>query len=396
MRKLKLLMFALFAIGESVIAQNVTVPDVEAVPGETVSFSVNLSEGKSDTYTAMTIYAQFPATGFTTTGAYTISSSWTGASAVVGEVDGAGLATIPFASSNAIPGTSVDNLVTVSFTVDANQPLGDYDVTLIGTMFEYGTSDKDYAADVTFQVHVVSAHTIVLDENSTTVPTDATDVNVRVLRTISAGNWNTICLPFSMSEAQVKTAFGDDVILGDFVNYDTEEDALENITGINVVFTSATAIEANHPYIIKVSSAITNFTVDGVDIASDEDEAYTEFNNGKTGTKKVIFGTFNGTLHAGLTLANNQIFLADNKFWYSKGLTTIKAFRAYFDFEDVLASVESSAPLFISFMNTTGINEMNINEKIKSDGNYYDMQGRKVASPQKGLYILNNKKIVVK
>lgn len=389
-------MFALFAIGESVIAQNVTVPDVEAVPGETVSFSVNLSEGKADTYTAMTIYAQFPATGFTTTGAYTISSSWTGASAVVGEVDGAGLATIPFASSNAIPGTSVDNLVTVSFTVDADQPLGDYDVTLKGTMFEYGTSDKDYAADVTFQVHVVSAHTIVLDENSTTVPTDATDVNVRVLRTISAGNWNTICLPFSMSEAQVKTAFGDDVILGDFVKYDTEEDALENITGINVVFTSATAIEANHPYIIKVSSAITNFTVDGVDIASDEDEAYTEYNNGKTGTKKVIFGTFNGTLHAGLTLANNQIFLADNKFWYSKGLTTIKAFRAYFDFEDVLASVESSAPLFISFMNTTGINEMNINEKIKSDGNYYDMQGRKVASPQKGLYILNNKKIVVK
>ena len=396
MRKLKLLMFALFAIGESVIAQNVTVPDVEAVPGETVSFSVNLSEGKSDTYTAMTIYAQFPATGFTTTGAYTISSSWTGASAVVGEVDGAGLATIPFASSNAIPGTSVDNLVTVSFTVDADQPLGDYDVTLKGTMFEYGTSDKDYAADVTFQVHVVSAHTIVLDENSTTVPTDATDVNVRVLRTISAGNWNTICLPFSMSEAQVKTAFGDDVLLGDFVRYDTQEDALENITGINVVFTSATAIEANHPYIIKVSSDITNFTVNGVDISSDEDEAYTEFNNGKTGTKKVIFGTFNGTLHAGLTLADNQIFLADNKLWYSKGLTTIKAFRAYFDFEDVLASVASSAPLFISYMNTTSINEMKINERMKNDGNYYDLQGRKVASPNKGLYILNNKKIVVK
>lgn len=396
MRRLKLLMFALFAIGESVIAQNVTVPDVEAVPGETVSFSVNLSEGKADTYTAMTIYAQFPATGFTTTGAYTISSSWTGASAVVGEVDGAGLATIPFASSNAIPGTSVDNLVTVSFTVDADQPLGDYDVTLKGTMFEYGTSDKDYAADVTFQVHVVSAHTIVLDENSTTVPTDATDVNVRVLRTISAGNWNTICLPFSMSEAQVKTAFGDDVLLGDFVRYDTQEDALENITGINVVFTSATAIEANHPYIIKVSSDITNFTVNGVDISSDEDEAYTEYNNGKTGTKKVIFGTFNGTLHAGLTLADNQIFLADNKLWYSKGLTTIKAFRAYFDFEDVLASVASSAPLFISYMNTTSINEMKINERMKNDGNYYDLQGRKVASPNKGLYILNNKKIVVK
>ena len=221
-----MLMFALLALGESVVAQTVTVPDVEALPGETVSFSVSLSDGKADTYTAMTLYAKFPVTGFTTTGSYTVSDLWTGVSCTVGAVDGTGLATIPFASSNAIPGTSVDNLVTVSFTVGAGVDVGDYDVTLKGTMFEYGTSDKDYASDVTFQVHVVSAHTVVLDENSTIVPSNATGVNARVLRTINAGNWSTICLPFAMDEAQVKAAFGDEVELGNFTGCDTEEDTI--------------------------------------------------------------------------------------------------------------------------------------------------------------------------
>ena len=43
---------------------------------------------------------------------------------------------------------------------------------------------------------------------------------------------------------------------------------------------------------------------------------------------------------------------------------------------------------------TTGINA------VKSDGfmmnGYYDLQGRKVAQPTKGLYIVNGKKVVIK
>lgn len=394
MKKTILSLIALLAFSGSALAGDkpvISVADVEALPGQTVSFTVNLEDGKADTYTAMTLYAQFPATGFTTTGDYTVSTSWKGATAVIGDVDAEGKVTIPFASANTITGSAVENLVTVEFTVDAGVALGNYDVTLKGTMFEYGTDSKDYADDVTFTITVTDR--ITLDEASTTIPEAKSDVNVKVIRTFAANEWSTICLPFAMSEAQLKAAFGDDVKLGTFEDYDTTEDG-DDVTGITINFASATAIEANTPYVIKVSTDIAEFNVDNVTIAPDEENAYVEYNNGLTGKKKVVYGTFEGTLHAGKTLTKSQIFLSGNKLWYSKGSTVIKGFRAYFDFMDILAAYDSSAPIFMSFDNeATGIKIV----QAEGDDSYYDLNGRKVLNPtKKGIYIHNGKKEVVK
>ena len=215
MKKILFSLFALIAMGDMASAQKVTVADVEALPGETVAFSVNLSEGKADTYTAMTLYAQFPATGFTTTGDYTVSEDWKGAMAVVGDVDETGLAKIPFASQNAIAAAEVEGLVTVSFKVGEAVETGQYDVTLKGTMFEYNATDKDYAEDVTFKVNVVKAHTVVLSEDAAEAPAAAEGVIAVVKRSFAAEVWSTICLPFAMSAEQVKAAFGEGVMLSD-------------------------------------------------------------------------------------------------------------------------------------------------------------------------------------
>ena len=43
---------------------------------------------------------------------------------------------------------------------------------------------------------------------------------------------------------------------------------------------------------------------------------------------------------------------------------------------------------------TTGISNVNVNENV--NGNVYDLQGRKVSTPGKGLYIVNGKKVVIK
>ena len=59
----------------------------------------------------------------------------------------------------------------------------------------------------------------VLDENSTTAPESQTNVDVRVKRTIRANEWSTICLPFAMTETQVKTAFGEDVKIKHCINF---------------------------------------------------------------------------------------------------------------------------------------------------------------------------------
>ena len=74
-----------------------------------------------------------------------------------------------------------------------------------------------------------------------------------------------------------------------------------------------------------------------------------------------------------------------NKIGYSKNDRTLKCFRAHFQINDVNAVRE--------FNMNFGDETTNIEH---SDNSVYDLQGRKVARPTKGLYIVNGKKVVVK
>ena len=251
--------------------------------------------------------------------------------------------------------------------------------------------------DTDFTIYVTE-YRVVLDENSTVVPAEQTNVDVRVRRTINANEWSTICLPFDMTEAQVKEAFGNDVQLGDFVGAESEFDDADNVTGITVNFNDASAIEANHPYIIKVSEPVEEFTIDGVDIVADEDEAYIEFDNGKSGSRRVVYSGFYGTYHAGTVLDEFTLFLSSNKFYYSDGSIKMKGYRAYFEFLDVLTEIEGGPHVKIFFGSDddeTGIDRVITAHRAEDD--VYDLSGRKVGrQPQRGIYIVNGKKVVIK
>ena len=399
MKKTFLTLFALIAMGGSAMAGEkpvISVADVEALPGETVSFSVNLVDGKADTYTSMTLYAQFPiGIDFTTTG-NTVSQTWEGASGSTGAIDDTGLATLPFASENHIPGSAVNNLVTVKFKVGEGVPVDEYEVTLKGTMFEYNADDKDYAEDVKFKVKVLDKATeyFTLDENSTTAPVARTGVNVRVIRTIKANSWNTICLPFEMDEGQVKEVFGDDVKLKRFESYDIEKSG-NDVTKITLNFENADlsedGFESNRPYLIKVSQQVNEFSLKGVDIEPDDVEETSK----KSATTKKKDGSFIGTYCANTTIPENDLFISNNKFYYSKGLTKIRAFRAYFSLKHVLANLEDAgARINMVDDEATGIDTVH-GANGNAEGTY-DLQGRKIENPKKGLYINNGKKVVVK
>ena len=386
-------------------AQTVTVPDIEALPGETVNIAVSLSEGKPDTYTAFSFDVQFPSAGFSTTSDYTVASAWKGVSAVIGDVDASGRATVAFASANEIAGAAVNNLVTVAIKVDESVGIGAYSVTLSNILLEYGIADKDYVSDVTFMLNVVNAHTVVLNEESSTAPEAAEGVNVRVLRTIKAGQWSTICLPFAMSESQMKEAFGSDVQLADFEGcVATYDEAEENVLALEVNFSDVTAMDANHPYIIKVAKAVSQFEVANVDISPEEepsvdkDELKYTYMVGKKTYTGYMYNRFIGTYAAQTEIPENNLFLSGNKFWYSKGQTTSKAFRGYFDFYDILAEVDNAdARISMNFPDDgpTGISVVETDNVYNKKGTY-DMQGRRVKSPAKGLYIMNGKKIIIK
>ncbi len=397
MKKIRfILALTLCALCAEAGAQTVTVADVEALPGETVAFTLNLAGGRADTYIAMQFDAQFPATGFSTTGDYSISSSWKNATSVIGSVDANGVATIPVSSAETITGSDVDGLLTVYFTVDNNVTIGSYEVTLKNLWFGYGTSSKDYLEDdVTFYVNVVERHTIVLDETSTTAPEAATGVNVRVKRTIKADVWSTICLPFDMTEAQVKSAFGNDVELADFIGY--EMPGVNEETYISVNFDEASAIEANHPYLIKVSNPVSEFTVDNVDIDPEEEPTVAAAKR----TKKQ-WSEFIGTYVANTEVPNLCLFLNDNKFYYSTGTTKMKGFRGYFDFYDALPEVEEEleAKIRLTFgSGSTAINEISAPKVLK--GAVYNMNGQLIGtdidinSLPKGVYMVDGKKVAI-
>lgn len=383
----------LFGVARS---QTVAVADVEALPGETVEFSLNLSGGKADSYTALSFDVQFPADGFTTTGSYAVSESWTGAMAVIGDVDATGLATIPFASSNAIVGSDVEKLVSVSFKVGESVPTGVYDVTLKNIMFEYGVSDKDYVSDVTFQVNVVDK--ITLDENALEVPKTRMGVDICVHRTINAGEWSTICLPFAMTAEQVSEAFGGDVELAEFVDYEMDDER----TSITINFEETDlsyGFQANYPYLIKTSSDISEFTVTST-IEPDEENAVAEYAVGR-GTKRHVYGRFIGSFHANTTVPAAKLFISNNKFYYSRGATKMKGYRAYFDLEDVIDAYYGNSPqqapirvMLNGHDDFTAIDVVDMN--IRYQEGIYTLSGMKVKNAERGVFIKNGKKYTLK
>ena len=255
--------------------------------------------------------------------------------------------------------------------------------------------------DMSFSI--VVGDRVILDENSTEAPEAADGVNVLVKRTIAANEWGTICLPFAMSNEQVTAAFGDDVKLCDFTGCDVTENGDGDVTAIKVKFSpvSPLAIEANHPYLIKVSSPVTEFTADNVDIVPEE--APSVDRDKKRIGSKWFYNSFVGTYVANTTLEEFYLFLSGGNFYYSKGLTKMKAFRAYFDFYDVLTSVVDGSAgakigLVINDGETTSLNEELRMKSEEFGEGWYSIDGMKLNGEpkKKGIYIKDGRKVVVK
>jgi hypothetical protein len=288
-------------------------------------------------------------------------------------------------------------VATITISVDPNMAQGNYSAIVTNAKLADADAVKTTIGSDVESVITVS-DVLVLDENSTMTPPTANNVTVTVRRTINANEWSSICLPFDMTEEQVMAAFGNDVQLAEFASYDAVKDG-NNVTGITINFDDTDLSEGlygNYPYIIKTSSDITEFTLTA-DI--NPDDAVAEYDNGKTGGKRKVYGSFIGTYKAKTVVPDNSLFLSAGKFWYSAGLTKMKAFRAYFTLDDVLTDMsQASARIQMSLdEEETGVNERAItNHEQPSHEKYYNLMGQRVTMPKKGLLVKEGKKIVVK
>ncbi len=259
----------------------------------------------------------------------------------------------------------------------------------IGVKSNYNGVSGSWVVVGNFRLTSIGAKkTVTINEDADYVAEKLDDVVITLNRTIATDVWNTFCVPFDISNADLKAAFGDDVAVAEF-----SESAEGLNSTINFNTMAIPAITANVPVLLKSNTTATSFVFDGDVKAGDGDAKV-------SGTNFDFVGTF----AASTTIESGSYFLSNNKLYKSAGATTLAGTRAYLKVKTAGARIGNL--IFDGDNATTGIANLNVND---NDNQVFDLQGRRVAQPQrsaegrlypqglkKGLYIVNGNKVVVK
>ena len=203
-------------------------------------------------------------------------------------------------------------------------------------------------------------------------------------RELQAG-WNGVVLPFDFT-TDVKTALGasDVKTLGSA----TKESGAVTLNFIN----ASLPVAAGTPVLVKCGAGLASgdVVINGAEIKA-TDPATTVDTETVAGNTFALTGTYTET-----DLEDAEAyFVAGNKFYHKAAgvALTAKPFRAY-----ITQTASGGARMAVNFNlegdEVAGIST--VNSEAPNYNRYYDMQGRRVAQPTKGLYIVNGKKVLVK
>lgn len=218
-----------------------------------------------------------------------------------------------------------------------------------------------------------------LDEVTVNTFNAQNDVYVQLKRTLTPTQWNTFCVPFTISADMIAEKFGAGTLVYTF----------GSMNGNVMNFTASTTIEAGKPYIVKPTKEVVDPIFTGVNI-----EAKAPVQLGENG----FF--MQGTYGAKTDLLDDgtNLFLGEgNKFYKpAKGSTKMKGMRAFFivpqgtNFAALRANIDGA---------TTAIDEFATVVEQPTDNRIYNLQGQFVGTSFEGLhgvYVQNGKKVLVK
>ena len=222
------------------------------------------------------------------------------------------------------------------------------------------------------------------------------------------GNWNTLCLPFSLSAAQIaaNAHFAGATLMTMDV---TEKNGFDAEDGtLYLCFKSATAIEAGVPYLVKWEKAtdyegneanydINNPVFENVNLSNSTAQTLASETAGLETIQMV------GTYSPVSVTANDKsiLFLGDaNTLYYSSTDRQIRSCRAYFSVPYINGHAAAKARSFVLNFGgneTTGILEVSENNEVKDDI-WYSLDGVRLNGKptQRGMYINKGKKILIK
>lgn len=261
--------------------------------------------------------------------------------------------------------TSIDMRNTTTKDVDVNAMRGEHSNVLV-------FADEAYSANNV--VNNGKCANLVLDETKAFAsPEDFNAENVSITRPVYAG-YNSMCLPFWVNKEDMKAN-----------NLLTYKENVEEDNQVKINFETKDAIDANVPFIAELSS--------------DSNEPLTFTNKGIVNTPASLGDPFVGTMAP--TSGEGKYGLGTHNLFHKGGANAkLNAFHAYLNIPE-----SQSAKAFVLAIDgeTTGISAITNNGKSEAV-KVYNLQGCQVATATStknlnlpaGIYIINNKKVVVK
>lgn len=248
--------------------------------------------------------------------------------------------------------------------------------TLSGTTLTM--PDADVTISATWTKNTKTLAETATDNQAWLTENDGQVYEITLTRTLQAGSWNTFAAPFS-------TAIPSGWTVKELTSATFADGTL------TLTFANAASIEAGKPYLVKVAAntnlstapftgAIVSkdaqpFTSTDVDFIPTLGATTIEGSN----TKAVLF------LAAGNTLLNPSALPAN-----------MKGFRAYFQLKGDAVSARMFAMDF-GEGETTGIIAIGTDRAASTDNATYTLDGRRISkATQKGVYIQNGKKVIIK
>lgn len=250
----------------------------------------------------------------------------------------------------------------------------------------FTSQDKARASSITVYV---SLPTISFSESEENTIKIQSDVNISLNRKLVKGAWNTICLPFDVSEAQAKSAFGADVRIA-ALNPESK--------GNTLVFDdkNTEGIKAAMPYLIMPSEvkADNQYEFYNVSIKPENAAPAAAVKTSSGFAFKGIYNKVDITQDINNSESYAAFLGANNTLFKAKTGSTTKGFRAYFVIPN---SPAVSALRVVVDGNATSIKNFNCGV-VESDDAVYNLQGQRVDAHNlmPGLYIKAGKKFVVR
>ena len=218
-------------------------------------------------------------------------------------------------------------------------------------------------------------------------------------RNFADTEWQPLYVPFEIAYEEICNDF-EVAYIYNTRQYDHDEDGVKDETIIEAFKMKEGMLEANYPYLIRAKEAgEKSIVVTDATLYATEENTIDCASVFDTYTFK---GTYSQLSSTTLTPGEGYYTLVGGEWQPVTESTTLGAFRFYLKVDSrhgaPAAEARSIRMRFVGENNNdddaTGIENAEI--KDEKSGMIYDLQGRRVEKPTKGMYIVNGKKVVIK